>query len=290
MRLLLLLVFLAGCGSLQLHKPKEPKPETNPSALQAVYDRELALYGAETAATQGWPSETDCDATLWAGLACAGGAPVAIERAEYSPGELHRRPAPSCWTKEGGDEGARSTNSRDMETGYLACLWARRDASALKRHGDFAEAHTFVMGQPTSEPVVLLMPNLAGLLGRMIYEASGGADDRAWRIVPYDYNAVESDYEEHLEAEGIELQGDVAGGITDDAKGRLDSLAELRPDDFLIQAVAAVYSGDYDHAIDLLLDPATPAPSYVRGDQAANYRRALWLRAARIVLNRVGDG
>jgi hypothetical protein len=288
----LIALALAGCGRLQLHKPKDPKPGIDRSAVQAAYDRELALYVAATGAAAGWPSETDCDGALWAGVACMGGAPVAIERAELAQGGIGRRPAdrPACWSKELGDQGSQSSTSRDMVTGYLGCLWTKGDLPALRRFADFAQERSFVVGEPLSSGSVDLRPNLTGLLGRMIHALSGGTDDRFYRFVSYNYDAVAEDYEEHLQAEGITLQGAVDGGITDDAKGRLETLAALRPEDYLIQAVAAVYSGDFGTTVTLLLDPETPAPSYVRGDQAENYRRALWLRAARLVLDRMGDG
>ncbi len=280
---------LAGCARLGLNRPVEPKAVDQVVELQDAYDARLARFAAVTEPRQGWPTETDCDATLWAGEACAGGAMVAIARAEYSPGEIHRRPDNACWTEADGDVGARSTVSRDMLSGYMACLWATKNLPALERLADFADANGTVMGEPSTQASVYLMPNLTGLLGRMLFALSDGADDRWYRHLGYDYPDVGADYEEHLQVVGLYLQGDLAGGLTDQGLARLAVLAQSRPEDYLFQAVHGVYSGDLAPATALLLSDI-PAPTYVRGEGAALMAEAHWLLAARIVLRRANGG
>ncbi len=111
------------------------------------------------------------------------------------------------------------------------------------------------------------------------------------------------DYEKHLLVEGIELNGSVNEAarksglepasftvmdVNDQQLARLKELSESEPTDALVHAVYGVYTGDFSRALGLLLDDATPAPSYVRGD--ANYPAVHWLRAAKVVLDRYGYG
>jgi hypothetical protein len=304
--LLVCAILVVGCSRLTAKQvePTAPGPD-QVEALRAAYQSQLDTYNAEMAPAHGWPSETDCDGTLWAGEACAGGAGVAIARAEYSPGEIHRRPAPACWTAVGGDQGAKTTVSRDALTGYLACLWAQKDLIALQRLADYAEDHSFVMGEPLDDGRVLLGTNLSGLLGRMVYALSGGGDERPWSLAFEAYAPVAEDYEQHTQAVDIGLQGDVVADlrargldagvgaielldISPGMKARLDELAAAHPDDYLFQAERGVYTGDFSDAIRLLLTPPTP-PSYVRGDRPDHFESARWLFAARRVLDRFSN-
>jgi hypothetical protein len=71
---------------------------------------------------------------------------------------------------------------------------------------------------------------------------------------------------------------------------RLTALTETEPTNPLFHAVLGVYTGDEAKAIDLLLDDATPVPTYVRGDAQREYELIHWLRAAQIVLDRFRGG
>lgn len=300
-------MLVLGCGRLTVKplEPSSPGPD-QVELLEQEYDRRLAAYQAATAAAAGFPSRTDCDGALWAGEACAGGAAVAIEELEHVPGERHRRPAPACWSRELGDQGAKTTASRDSLTGDLACLWKKKDLGALQRLANYVEKNGLKIGEPLADGRVLIGTNLAGLLGRMIYALSNGQDDRPFALSFEAYPPVFEDSEQHIQAVGITLQGAVVADIrarglsadvsaialTDISPGmkvRLEELVAAQPGDYLFQAALGVYTGDFAEAARLLLDPPPP-PSYVRGDQPELFEDARWLYATRIVLNQYDDG
>lgn len=306
-RLLILALLLSGCQRLSVKPVRPNSPDLSQvEQLEAAYQANLQAYDAERAEAVGFPSRTDCDGALWAGEACAGGATVAIEELEYSPGEWHRRPAPSCWTPELGDQGSKTTTSRDMITGVLACLWKKQDLQTLQRLADYAEVHGGKVGEPLDDGRVLLGLNLSGLIGRMIYALSNGGDDRPYALAFEAYLPVQEDSEQHLQALGITLQGAVvedlrARGLAADIgavaltdispgmKARLEELVQGHPDDYLFQASLGVYTGDFAEATRLLLAPPPP-PSYVRGDSAALFEKARWLYSAKLVLDQFRDG
>lgn len=304
MKRIFLVLLLSGCGRLSVAPPEATTPGVSEiDEFRAEYSKRLAAYDADTVANAGFPSRSDCDGALWAGEACVGGAAVAIEELEYQPGERHRRPAPACWSPELGDQGSQTTTSRDMATGDMACLWAKRDLGALQRLANYQEKHFGKIGEPFTDGRVLLGVNLTGLLGRMIYALSGGKDDRPYALAFESYLPVDGDSAQHIQALGILLQGEAveaikAQGLSADIsaialteispgmKTRLEELVQAQPTDFLFQAALGVYTGDFAEAVRLMMDPATPVPSYVRGDSPDLFARARWLMAAKIVLAR----
>lgn len=313
MRLLPLLLLLTACGSTESHKAKDVAPSDQ---LRALYAERLDEYNTLTASRAGWASDTDCDSLLWSSLACAGGAPVAISNAEYEPGVLHRRPAPSCFT--GVDVGSKSTVSNDQLLGYMTCAWSNENLGAFQRLASRGESSDWIMGEPVTEPGdVILKPNQIGMLGRAIYVLSSGADDRYYRRLFRLYAPVEKDYERHLQAIGIALQGEITAALdagsldatvepqTDDGPtqgslslldingemlARLQDLVNVEPSNALFHVTHGTYTGDMTRGVELLLDDATPRPTYVRSkgglaDDA--FARAEWLFAARIALKRM---
>ncbi len=270
------------------------KEKSSPSERTAQIDTQIF----ETASTldaitgdSGWPSVTDCDGTLWAGIACAGGHLVKIDLAEYEPGQIHRRPAPSCWNAQDGDVGAKATTSPDMLEGYMLCRWEQGDLAAFQRLADYGESHDWVMGAPITDLRVIMRPNLMGILGRIIFKLSGGADNRIYRHVAASYPPVAEDSEKHLQALGIVFQGEVSEGAGEsllDIDGKmLERLKQLAADEPLnpgYQTALGIYTGDMDPAVDLFLDPTTPRPSYIRGDSPDAFalaERLYWLKKAR---------
>ncbi len=295
------LFLLVGCSFFEPKVSPSESSDSRLADLQTFYETKLVeLKDASDVAT-GWPSVTDCDATLWTGMAMAAGALPDLSLAEYKPGEIHRRPAASgeCFDGVHG-----STVSNDMITGYLAGMWASKNLDALRRLADFGKARNWSMGDgdPTR---TILRPNGIGLLGRMIFALSAGADDRGFRQVPPVFLPVAEDYEKHLLVEGITLNGEVneslkaqglpgAAGLLDVSShdfDRLKELSESETSDVLVQAAFAVYSGSYSGVLDGLLATDTGIPSYVRGTTDADsriYATVHWLRAARLVLDRKG--
>lgn len=308
---LALITALLGCSSFE-RKPDKPAandPRIGELRVLAA-DWKTAL---EAKLEDGWLARNECDSTLWNGLACSAGVPVKIELAEYEPGQIHRRPAPSCWTREGGDQGAKSTVSSDMILGYSACLWRRKDLDGLKRLAAYGEARDrtigWEMGEPYPEQIerVLLRPSAQGRLGTMIERLSDGDDKRGYRLIPEIYADVGEDFEEHLQTIGMLVDGEAdrlvrfktpGDGVFDDFAiidiprsgfERLKQLASDRPNDALIQCVKGIYTGDEMPAITLLLDPAYECPSYVRSDDPAakeTYCQVHKLFAADCILRR----
>jgi hypothetical protein len=289
MRFILLLALIA-CGPE--HKAKDAQPNDHILELHDLYKQKKKE--AEEKFYDGlWPSLTDCDATLWAGVACVGGIDVQIQKAEYTPGEIHRRPTRACWSQDEGDQGSKSTISNDMLLGYMSCLFVRRDLDALLRLAEYGENRDWVMGEPYPEMAarVLMRSNLRGFLGRAIDRLSGGDIKKPYRQWPALYEEVfpKADYEVHLQIQGLLLHSNI--NVTDysllDLEDhnfkRLKEIAEKYPRDALAQSVYGRYTGDYDKAVLLLLDQSYECPSYVRGD--ANYCKAYWLEAARVVLD-----
>lgn len=276
------------------HKPAEPKADNRVEVLHGEYQSRLAALTQDSVATSGWPDAKDCDATLWAGVFEAAGGEPQIGLAEYSPGEIHRRPQASgeCYPKE-----SASTVSNDMLLGYLWGRWTEINLDALQRLAEYGEKNNWTMGKGDAARTVF-RPNGYGLLGRMIYALSAGKDDHSYRKIPPLFLPVAEDYEKHLMVEGILLnsavneylrkhQLDGALGFLDVSSQDLDRLKELSdsdPGDALFAAAYGTYTGDFDHALDLLLDDQSETPSYVRGGEA--YPTVWWLRAAKLVLDR----
>jgi hypothetical protein len=206
--------------------------------------------------------------------------PVRIELAEYSPGEIHRRPYKACYSNEQGDLGSKSTVSRDMITGYLACLIARKDTEALKRLAAYGEANNWIMGEPKAMiSRVLLSGNLVGLLGRTL-------GDKPYKHLPTSYLPVAEDFERHVQVQGILLQGQVSDTITPEMLSRLSEHANHSPENPLFQAALGKYTGNQQTTINLLLSEP-PCPGYARGKRPDMYCQIGWLQAAKIVLEGV---
>jgi hypothetical protein len=274
---------VVSCNAGKRHEPKPASPSQD-WRVGALLARELDVTNELAAASDpdtGWPSAVDCDALLWAGLAAAAGMPVNLAAAEYSPGEMHRRPRPACWTPDGGDQGSKSSVSRDMLSGYLWGVWGRGDLGAAQRLAAYGEAHAWVMGG--GDPGRIGMgTNLKGLLARIIERLGGAASEH--RLLPTAYLPGAKDYEQHLAVLGLLLEGEVRGGLYDGELNVLRAITEGAADDALFQAARGSYDGDMGRALDLLLDEAYVLPGYVRGAPAYGYVH--WLFAADIVLRR----
>lgn len=283
--LLTICLFLAGCSYFEKHEEK-----THSSPIEQLQMKQYQIYSEVEAGLDPvtkWPTLRDCDGTLWAGIACAVGMPVGIHFAEYAPGEIHRRPYESCYTDR--DNGSKTTISRDMLTGYMACAHRWRDLSAMKRLAEYGEKNNWVMGKPEwYVSRVLLGDNLKGILGRMIYELSFGADDRSYRSTPAIHLPVTEDYQRHIQVQTILLDNAITVPKTMDITGnmleRLRANAEAKPEDPLFQAALGLFTGDQSKALELLMRDEMPCPSYARGENPNVYCKLIWLQAADIVV------
>jgi hypothetical protein len=309
--LALLVSTFSACDTFKKKEPSTPKDDPRRVELQALYEQRKEALTAKL--VNGWLAPDDCDGTLWNGLACAAGVPIEISLAEYAPGEIHRRPAPSCWTAEGGDQGSKSTISNDMLLGYELCQWRRKDYDAIARLAAYGEAHAdgivWVMGQPYPEQAerVALRPNGQGRIGVLLDKLSNGDDKRPYRSIPEIYTTVPQDFQKHLQNIGLLLDGELdriipyrftvedvaeqlgAYALIDIPKSGflvLKEQADDNPNDAFAQANLGQYTGDMGPAIGLLLDPNYQAPSYVRG--APEWSEVHWLIAADTVLRAFG--
>jgi hypothetical protein len=280
-KIMIAIIFLSlGCTG-----NKEKKHSNDLGDLQFFYDLTYDGVLNELEPDTGWVSNTDCDSLLFSGLACSLGMPVRIDMAEYAPGEIHRRPYNSCYTRENGDQGSKSTISRDMLTGYMACLIQTKDLDALKRLANYGEDHGWIMGEPSHMVSrVFLGANLTGLLGRSVFVLSEGQSDRVYRRTPTDYLPVYEDFERHVQVQGILLQERISGEITGQMFERLQEHAYADVNNPLFVAALGKFNGDQKYTINLLLSQ-TPCPSYARGEKPDLYCRINWLKAARIVLD-----
>jgi hypothetical protein len=289
MKHLIPILLLAGCQYVTKHESKGAAPDSRIEVLREKYEQIYAEVESGLDPETGWPSNSDCDGTLWAGLSCSLGMPTRIELAEYAPGEIHRRPYQACYTNEQGDLGSKSTISRDMLTGYMSCLYARKDLAALQRLADYGEKSDFIMGAPAHlVSRVLLSGNLIGILGRAIYTLSGGSDDRYYRRTGYLFPSVVEDFEKHVQTQAILLQDQIDDGynlrINGEMLDRLTENAEKEPNDPLFAAALGRFTGDQSKALDLLLSEVQVCPSYARGEKPDVYCKLIWLQAAKIAL------
>lgn len=284
-------IVFSGCQYVTKHEGKQTSADLELSQLREKYAAIYSEVEASLDPDTGWPSINDCDSTLFAGLACSVGLPVKIELAEYTPGEIHRRPGRACWTPEQGDVGSRSTISRDMLTGYMACLVHRKDLPALQRLADYGEKSDWIMGQPAHlVSRVLLTGNGIGILGRAIYELSNGSDDRYYRRTGYLFPSVQLDFEKHLQVQGILLQDRIDDSynltrINSEMLDRLIENAAAMPNDALFSAALGRFTGDQAGTLEILLRDQNECPTYARGEKPEVYCKLNWLQAAKIVFN-----
>lgn len=251
-------------------------------------------------------SSKRCDAMIWTGKYAATGAlGVNVLAAEYpeNPGKFGRRPAPWCWTPEDGDQGSKTTWSRDMAVaGLFPYAWMTQKRDILERHANYGKEHGWQMGDPIDDGRTIYSPSLRGLLFKAIHGLGGPVDNNA--LWPTLYPSGLVDYQAHLLVMGIWLQGEIAATlneadavprrpapgesalqISDTMYQRLEEQAAREPLCPLFQTVYGFYSGNLSPAIDTLLSPEWQC-SYVRCDDLEQCRMAEWLFAAFLTLSR----
>lgn len=301
---ILLLCFLAvGCAKERKHDESVGNI-TETKALKDKYEHLKFELQGMVDPDNGWPAPEDCDGLLWAGLTAALGLPVKLTLAEDQPGHWQRNPKkPPCWSLEAGDQGARATTSPDMMTGLLWAAWRTQDMGLLQRLAGWGETHEerlagilfgWIMGEPYPAEAsrVVIRQNQYGLVGRMLYILSNGADDRSYRHEGTAYVQAPKDYERHIQTLGILLQGEANDGyrqygvvsIAEHELAVLKANAADHPGDALFQAAYGVYTGDFEQANALLLSDSYQYPSYVRGEPQRPLELVHWLFAAHIVL------
>jgi len=251
---------------------------------QSLRDRLAAQYTSKLAELRqisaehiaGWPSDHDCDSSLWAGVARAAGADwVEVDAGVRPDGRTTRRPLRDCVVP---DESATST-SNDMITGLLLGLTTSKDVTTVHKMYRYGEENNWIMGYPEYYVSrVILRPNGITLMARILYKLSGGERDYTIRLAPMVYGPTDGDYESHLALLSRYMEQEL-GGPQYGAEWVEAYLAKNFPKDALARAV----NGEYQAAAELLTGDYTP-PSYVRGHHS--YPLVHWLLAARIVLDR----
>jgi hypothetical protein len=229
----------------------------------------------------GWPSDYDCDSSLWAGIARAGGADWVDVSAGVQPnGRTTRKPLQDCGPVEAGYAGdSATTTSNDMITGLLLGLLFEKDVTTVHKMYRYGEENKWIMGYPEYYVSrVLLRPNGITLMARILYTLSEGKRDYTIRLAPMVYGPTDGDYESHLALLSRYMEQEL-GGPQYGAEWVEAYLASNFPKDALAQAVA----GRYNRAAELLVGDYQ-SPTYVRG--SSSYPLVHWLFAARIVLDR----
>lgn len=285
MKLIALLLLLVACDRFESVDKKDPS-DPGADRVQALIDE----YGVMLAKAEsmrdanGWLDGEGCDGMIWSGryAAAPGVTGVNIFAAEDqdTPGKFHRRPSPPCWTQGAGDQGSKSTWSRDMAIcGLIPWAWQTGNLAALERHAKHGKSKNWQMGDPLSDGRTIYTPQVIGLLYQAIW-GLGGEDNpsRGW---PSLYPEGLQDYEAHLQVCSIWLRGEVANttgqpqdkpsphelSLTQISAVMFDRLQEhynREPHDPFYAYVLGMYNGDMTPAIDACL--AGTVADYVRCD------------------------
>jgi hypothetical protein len=283
---LLLCVLLVLSCSKDKREKAEPKTDDRVDQVLALYNDLVARAEQIRDPETGWLDRDGCDGMIWAGVYAAQVDGVDIEAAEFrgEPGRFGRRPPPPCWDPVTGDQGSKTTWSRDMFVAGLAVwAWHRERLDVLERHAAYGKANNWQMGEPLDDGRTLYTPAMIGLLYQMIYALGG--ENSANRLWPSTYPSGLTDYQAHLQVKSIYLRGEIAGQVGDadavpanpgDKALHLLSVSETmyqrieehyqrEPSDPFYSFVWGCYSGDMSPAIDALLNGTVG--TYVRCSQ-----------------------
>jgi hypothetical protein len=265
--LILPLLFLISCGI-------KPKTESNKiDKLAEQYSYKLDEFDIISSTKEAkWPSDYDCDAALWAGLAARAGAKTNINAAITYEGRTTRKPNKDCLVPS---ESA-STTSNDMILGIITGLYYKKDLASLELIFHYGLVNNWVMGSPANMVArVVLKPNNIALLARAIKQLGG--HDHQERLIPLSYLPLkDSDYPTHLQFISIALARDT-GEVNYLAEQVVQETCKSNDQD----ALAAAICGDEAKAVELLLGDYS-YPAYVRGSE--NYKLVHWLLVAKLIL------
>ncbi len=258
MKILILIFLITGCGYFDKEEPQE-QDVLNDEMTDLYYER------LETASKykEGWPSLTDCDGLVWAGVACRAGVKVNIVAA-MDEGRFYRTPSKTCY-KEGR---SRSTVSADGIVAALGCV-NTDTAVQMARYG---EDHNWVFGEPWYH--AYLKPHFQGLLGRVTGEG------KSYSYIPMKLIYSDEDYVAHIQTLAMLTEMKVNNGLSKSNIDLLRRYHERDPEDYLIRSVYGLYNSEVSKPF-----TQVQPPSYVRGDSAERFALVHWLLAARIYLS-----
>lgn len=265
--LLTTIIILAACGS---NKPYEGDTELLAHLQKAQAERmsEALTYVDEN----GWIVGSDCDGMIPSakfGVFHEGFNPYAAEYPN-EPGRFNRSPS-MC---REGDERSRSTWSGDMGVcGLVPYAWLTGDRQILESHISYVLKNDGHSGEPRSLDITFYSPQLVGLVFSVIHKL-GGADVAA-RHVPPVYVAGLTDYRAHLQMCDIFVRSELKWqspemsliDVTDRQLARIEEHAAREPHNPFYQYMFGLYTGNFEPAIELCLDPSYPVGDYVRCDE-----------------------
>lgn len=286
-RILLLSVLLISCG-----KDKDqidPVPSPRLQELKEAFEKNQALALELRDPATGWISVSDCDAMIWAGkYSCSLGeaSTVNLRASEYpeQPGRFDRRPPPFCWTKELGDQGSKTTWSRDMGiAGLIPAAWCKKDLKLLEDHAAFGEANNWNMGEPVADGRGIYSNGLIGILYSTIKELGGENNEK--RKLPSFYFPGLNDYQAHLQMMDIWIRGEMKDSISSVMRDRIKEHSKREPDCPFYSYLNGLYSGSQDRTVELLLGSNEPKCSYVRSNEKEKSDLAEWLFVTRLTLD-----
>jgi hypothetical protein len=258
---------LLSCG-LNDGKVKKTKDKIDISELER-YQEKRVLMARDFADENGWITPDDCDGMIWSGkvLAVLNPGFGDIRAAEYDDekGKFSRRPKPYCWTKDGGDQGSKTTWSKDMAIGGLIpYVLLQNDRSILSDHMSYGERKGWQMGEPLADGRAIYTPSLVGMLHRLA-KKMGLKHDNFYVQVGHIWNSGLVDYKAHLQVMSIWIEGEIAGGkISAAMRQRIIEHVTREPKAVFYQVMSAIYVGDYEQAINLCSSDAFSVGSYVR--------------------------
>ena len=280
--ILLLSVLLISCS-----KDKDqidPVPSVRLPELKEAFEKNQARALELRDPATGWLSVSDCDGMIWAGkYSCSLGeaSTVNLRASEYpdQPGRFDRRPPPFCWTKEKGDQGSKTTWSRDMGiAGLIPGAWCKRDLKLLQDHAAYGEAHKWNMGEPLADGRAIYSPGVIGVLYSAIKNLGGDANEKA--KLPSFYPPGLDDYQAHLQMMDIWLRGEMKDSISSVMRDRIKEHANREPECPFYSYLNGLYTGSQDRTVELLLASSKPNCSYVRSNYLAE-----WLFVAKLTLD-----
>jgi hypothetical protein len=226
---------------------------------------------------------------IWAGkYSCSLGeaTTVNLRASEYpdQPGRFDRRPPPFCWTKELGDQGSKTTWSRDMGiAGLIPGAWCKKDLKLLEDHAAFGESTNWNMGEPLADGRAIYTPPIVGILYSTIKDLGGEISPKA--KYPSVYFAGLDDYQAHLQMMDIWIKSDLRDEVSEIMLNRIDEHSKREAECPFYAFMKGKFSGDQSKTIDLLLASGEPKCSYVRSNEKEKSDLAEWLFVSKLVLD-----